>query len=501
MRIPTTASAATSPDRDSIPVEPTLHFDESLSAVPQAPLCAMNGIPIEPEAAMVSTIYSFQTYDKSQLELWFKKKRTDPQTGAPLPETIYAYDEKGRPLRDSYGNPLVIKTVGPNPAADELREEFNKILDHLFRTEFISVPAFHQAIRTGKLEGIRYGARHLILADLKTGATALHIACEFGRATAVEHFLKNGTFKILDTRDKMRRTPLHMACLYDHINCVEILLKNEFKIIKVGIDAHDQYGNTSLHIAAMNGNLEILNLLINAGADINAVNRDGNTALHIAAYNCDVSIMERLVKEVKCDTHAINKAGQNPLHVACHHFTIGYEYNYYHRINKIGTKRDYLKSVNAIRFLLETKNSLIDITAKDRYGNLPLHDLVKLSSKNDYTALINIMLNIAGNEIAFRENNSGEIPLVVAAYDGNEAHFLRLFNLDQQKYPSEQLAKACFLAQDAGHPIITQHLFPLYMKDFRFTPSQVKGAMWSASARGTIQLAELLFKFENVNSS
>ena len=62
-------------------------------------------------------------------------------------------------------------------------------------------------------------------------------------------------------------------------------------------------GNTALHLAAMNGHLRSLNILIRVGADVNAVNRsitnmiysDKRTALHLAAMNNHSNIMTSLL--------------------------------------------------------------------------------------------------------------------------------------------------------------------------------------------------------------
>mmetsp|Transcript_7038 Transcript_7038/g.8071 ORF Transcript_7038/g.8071 Transcript_7038/m.8071 type:complete len:206 (-) Transcript_7038:758-1375(-) len=40
-------------------------------------------------------------------------------------------------------------------------------------------------------------------------------------------------------------------------------------------------GNTAVHIAAQNGHLELLTMLVKAGADVNAQNGGGQTALHM----------------------------------------------------------------------------------------------------------------------------------------------------------------------------------------------------------------------------
>jgi ankyrin repeat protein len=51
---------------------------------------------------------------------------------------------------------------------------------------------------------------------------------------------------------------------------------------KVPIDYTDQWGNTLLHIAAQNGNKNMVKFCLRLGADINTVNGVGQSPLHFA---------------------------------------------------------------------------------------------------------------------------------------------------------------------------------------------------------------------------
>lgn len=52
----------------------------------------------------------------------------------------------------------------------------------------------------------------------------------------------------------------------------------------VNVNLFDQEGQTALHQSCMDGNLELVKLLVKFGADVKLANRDGWSALHIAAY-------------------------------------------------------------------------------------------------------------------------------------------------------------------------------------------------------------------------
>ena len=89
--------------------------------------------------------------------------------------------------------------------------------------------------------------------------------------------MKKGTD--INTRNKYRQTPLHLAATGGHIEIVRLLLEKG-----ADINARDIKG-TPLHWAASRGHLEVVRWLVENGADINARDEDGRTALHWATGN------------------------------------------------------------------------------------------------------------------------------------------------------------------------------------------------------------------------
>lgn len=80
----------------------------------------------------------------------------------------------------------------------------------------------------------------------------------------------------------------------------------------VAVDAQDPRGNTLLYYAAEKGQHELVQSLLDLGADPNLANKEGNTPLHLAA-NLDTT--RNLLKfKAKLVTH--NQAGETPFHTA-----------------------------------------------------------------------------------------------------------------------------------------------------------------------------------------
>jgi FOG: Ankyrin repeat len=92
---------------------------------------------------------------------------------------------------------------------------------------------------------------------------------------------KKGDLKAdVNTKGDNDWTPLHFACLNGNQELVNLLLYNE-----ANIDAETTLKFTPLIIASQKGHEDIVQLLINSGADINCKDIYNNTPLHYAAQN------------------------------------------------------------------------------------------------------------------------------------------------------------------------------------------------------------------------
>lgn len=65
---------------------------------------------------------------------------------------------------------------------------------------------------------------------------------------------------------------------------------------RVAIDSHDSDGDTPLHLIVWRNDLEAVQLLVDAGANVNTVGDMGETPLHVAVKGGNVSIVKILLK-------------------------------------------------------------------------------------------------------------------------------------------------------------------------------------------------------------
>ena len=84
------------------------------------------------------------------------------------------------------------------------------------------------------------------------------------------------------------------------------------------IDIKDQYGKTSLHIAAQAGDTNAVQALSQAGADINTRDEFGTTPL-IEASRCGHDQIVRMLIQAGADVNACNQLGDTPITAASYH--------------------------------------------------------------------------------------------------------------------------------------------------------------------------------------
>ena len=102
-----------------------------------------------------------------------------------------------------------------------------------------------------------------------------------------------------------------------HLERVKLLLAAHPELIH----ARDSDGSTPLHCATWKGHTEVVALLLDAGADVNARNSNehwGTTPLHAAAH-ANQAIIAQMLIDHGADLHARDLAGQPPMHHTTFH--------------------------------------------------------------------------------------------------------------------------------------------------------------------------------------
>jgi palmitoyltransferase len=173
--------------------------------------------------------------------------------------------------------------------------------------------------------------------------------------------IKTNEKKLLITEN--RKGVFHYAAMNNQ--CYPIIffyekLQKFFKKETI-IDIPSEHGITPLHYACINGSKNAVDILLDLGANINAVDNDGNNCLHYAVNSKNISLLKKLLVR-GADKNIRNKKGQLPYDLAINN---GYK---------------------NIADILSAKNSIIH----NPYGNN--HEITRLRSSHNNITLFVIIL-------------------------------------------------------------------------------------------------------------
>ncbi|XP_055957133.1 poly [ADP-ribose] polymerase tankyrase [Patella vulgata] len=198
---------------------------------------------------------------------------------------------------------------------------------------------------------------------MKDGKTALHCACVAGRSANVDLLIKKGTELEssfgqdamvskwgnggIDRPCQSTYTALHLAVTHFHTEVVRVLIKHganlnrqlsagkeklsalmiaaatgQLEIVRMLVQAGatvellDKFKRTALTHAIKNGNTHVASYLLYLGADPNRTDSSGNTLVHYAAAYGWYFCLKLLIKDAGADAAVANHWKTTPLSIA-----------------------------------------------------------------------------------------------------------------------------------------------------------------------------------------
>uniref|UniRef100_A0AAY5EJ41 CASK interacting protein 1 n=1 Tax=Electrophorus electricus TaxID=8005 RepID=A0AAY5EJ41_ELEEL len=165
-------------------------------------------------------------------------------------------------------------------------------------------------------------------------------------------------------------SPLHHAALNGNLELISLLLESQALV-----DIRDQKGMRPLHYAAWQGRSEPMKMLLKSGSSVNGQSDEGQIPLHLAAQHGHYDVSEMLLQH-QSNPCIVDNAGKTPLDLAC-------------EFGRVGVVQLLLSS-NMCAALLEPKPG--DSTNPN--GTSPLH----LAAKNGHIDIIRLLIQ-AGIDI------------------------------------------------------------------------------------------------------
>ncbi|CAE7253694.1 ANK1 [Symbiodinium sp. CCMP2592] len=246
-------------------------------------------------------------------------------------------------------------------------------------------------------------------------------------------------------------TPLARAAMQGNLDIMRLLL--EASASTNALSGPPDW--TPLHSASLNGHVEGVSLLLQFRADMNLRIRNGATALHVASVLGQPEIASLLL-EAGAPKNSQLDNGMTPLHVASAH---GHS--------------------EVVRVLLKAR---VDLTSNQRKGRTALHS----AAKKGHVLVVQMLLE-AGFEKEVPQKD-GSTALHIASKHG-QAEVVRLL-LGLRAHPNlRQLAgkTALHFASRRGHVDVARSLLE--------AGSEKEGVL-AASAAGHVEVVRLLYEFK-----
>ncbi|XAR68999.1 hypothetical protein NMG60_11000431 [Bertholletia excelsa] len=227
----------------------------------------------------------------------------------------------------------------------------------------------HSASRAGNLEVVLEilnnrgdeELEELLSKQNQSGETALYVATECGRVELVKEMVKY--YDVASASIKARN---------GHDAFLVAAKQGNLEIVKILMDAlpdlsmtFDQSNTTALHSAASQGHIEVVIFLLEERSSLASITRNnGKTALHSSARNGHLEVVRALLRKEPGITSRIDKKGQTALHMAVKG-----------------------QSVEVVDELVESDVALINMV--DGKGNSPLHIATRKGRSQIVQALLN----------------------------------------------------------------------------------------------------------------
>ncbi|XP_069167057.1 serine/threonine-protein phosphatase 6 regulatory ankyrin repeat subunit B [Procambarus clarkii] len=308
----------------------------------------------------------------------------------------------------------------------------------------------------------------------KSGARCIHTAAQRGHVGVVNAILHKGEHVDVTTNDGY--SALHIAVKAGKPAMVEALLGHGADLTMQGGTGRE----SALHLAArVKDGEKCAEMLLKSGADANLPKDDGQTPLHLAAYNGNLKTLKLLLEDDSAKPLIQSKAGETSLHLACSSCRVEAAKMLIEHVLKKSGKEAVAKMVN-------TKNNL---------GETALHYAGRVNKKNaTYKAgedreMANLLLTNGAHLMVVTTKNS-ETPIHYVSTSGNQAvldEMLQFAPQDKvQKLVNMQSTKGwspLLNAAENGHEGIVATLLDHHARVDVFD-SEGKAALHLAAERG-----------------
>ena len=190
---------------------------------------------------------------------------------------------------------------------------------------------------------------------------------------------------------------------------------NDEADLKKWINKKANSGITAIHYASYRGNISVIKILIENGADVNDLNNEGLNVLHMASQGNRTNSLIYFYEKYKLDMMAVDYVNSTPLHWA-----------------------SYVGAEDSFSYLITLK---IDINFQDKEGLTPLH----LAVISERTRIVKKLIHLGADKNIRDKSNRTPLDLAIKKNKKNIEQLLnsnRCCKLCTIKVPLEKLEKS-----------------------------------------------------------
>lgn len=226
----------------------------------------------------------------------------------------------------------------------------------------------HAAARAGNLDEVMEILNGMGEVELKeflkkqnqAGETALYSAAEYGQVDVVREMIKFYDPADASIKAKNGYDAFHIAAKQGDLVTLKVLMETHPDLSMT----NDTSNTTALQTAATQGHTEVVKFLLESGSGLATIARsNGKTALHAAARNGHVAVVKALLEKEPGITTRTDKKGQTALHMAVKG-----------------------QNLEVVEELIKAGPSLINMT--DSKGNTALHIATRKGRRQIVTRLL-----------------------------------------------------------------------------------------------------------------
>ncbi|KAA8518845.1 hypothetical protein F0562_016381 [Nyssa sinensis] len=252
----------------------------------------------------------------------------------------------------------------------------------------------HSAARAGNLEVALEiltnsgdeELKQLLSKQNQSGETALYVATEYGYVDLVKEMIKYYDIASAGIKARNGYDAFHIAAKQGDLEVLKVLMEALPELSMTS----DQTNTTALHTAAAQGHIEVVNFLLEKNSSLATIAKSNRkTALHSSARNGHLGVVKALLSKEPGIALMNDRKGQTALHMAAKG-----------------------QSIEVVDELVESEAALIKMV--DGKGNTALH----IAARKGRSQIIRALLN-HGSINTEAINKSGETALDTAEKTGH----------------------------------------------------------------------------------